>query len=127
MATVGKTNPHARDLRRNATDAEQRLWHHLRDRRLGGFKFRRQATIGPFIADFACVELKLIVEADGGQHGGPGDAERTRQLEALGWTIVRFWNNDILANTDGVLGSIMRAAEGRRPGPSPYPLPFRED
>ena len=124
MATIGKTNPHARRLRREATDAERRLWSHLRNRRLGGFKFKQQETIGPFIADFACVECRLIVEADGGQHAPEGDARRTEQLEKVGWTILRFWNNDILQNTDGVLEIILRACEERRKGkPSPCPLP----
>ena len=125
MATIGRTNPNAKRLRREATDAERRLWRHLRDRRLGGLKFRRQVTIGPFIADFACVERRLIVEADGGQHGEDRDAGRTRYLETLGWKLLRFWNNDILEQTDAVLGVILAACQEEGEGrPSPCPLPL---
>ena len=124
MATIGKINPQARRLRREKTDAEQRLWHHLRNRRLGGFKFRQQETIGPFVADFACVECKLVVEADGGQHGEERDAARTAYLEDLGWHVPRFWNNEILQLTDAVLEVILAACIERQKGkPSPRPLP----
>ncbi|HEX6073641.1 MAG TPA: endonuclease domain-containing protein [Sphingomicrobium sp.] len=124
MATIGESNPHARPLRRESTDAERRLWYRLRNRNLGGFKFRRQATIGPFIADFACADLKLIVEADGGQHDDSRDRPRTAYLEALGWKVLRFWNNDILQQTDAVLGDILAACEeSREAKPSPTPLP----
>ena len=125
MATIGKINPHARRLRQESTDAEQRLWYHLRNRRLGGFKFKRQETIGSSVADFACPECRLIIEADGGQHGSAKDERRTAYLEALGWSVLRFWNSDILQNTDGVLGSILSACEERCKGkPSPCPLPL---
>ena len=125
MTTIGRTNPHARELRRYSTDAERRLWYRLRDRRLGGFKFRRQVTLGPFIADFACVECKLIVEADGGQHGSMLDSHRTAQLAALGWRVLRFWNNDILRETESVLETILEACEQRKKAaPSPCPLPL---
>ena len=117
MATIGKTNPNSRRLRRDSTDAEQRLWFHLRSRNLGGFKFRRQLTIGPFIADFVCRETKIIVEADGGQHGSERDARRTHYLESLGWKVLRFWNHDILQQTDAVLESILLACEKRSPLP----------
>ena len=124
MATIGKTNPYARRLRREPTDAERRLWYYLRNRRLGGFKFKRQETISFYVADFACVECKLVIEADGGQHGTADDARRTSHLEALGWKVLRFWNNEIFQQTDGVLESILRACEERRKGkPSPCPLP----
>ena len=124
MATIGKTNPHAGELRRNATDAEQRLWHHLRNRSLGGFKFRRQVTIGPYVADFACMECNVVVEADGGQHGPEADRDRTADLKRLGWQVVRFWNHDILNQTDAVLTTILDACEARCEGrPSPNPLP----
>ena len=125
MATIGRTNPHARPLRREATDAERRLWSRLRNRQLGGFKFRRQETIGRYIADFACSECRLVVEADGGQHGGEADCERTAYLNDLGWKVLRCWNGDILQNTDGVLSVILDACEQRRQGkPSPCPLPL---
>ena len=124
MTTIGKTNPHARKLRRQSTDAEQRLWYHLRNRQLGGFKFRRQVTIGSFIADFACVEVRLIIEADGGQHHELADAQRTACLEELGWRILRYWNHDILQQTEGVLETILSACrEQEKVGPSPNPLP----
>ena len=117
-------NPHARRLRREATDAERRLWSRLRNRQLGGFKFRKQETIGRCIADFACVECRLIVEADGGQHRDEIDSERTAHLNGLGWEVLRFWSNDILQNTDGVLEVILGACERRSKGkPSPCPLP----
>ena len=125
MATIGRTHPHARRLRRDSTDAEQRLWHHLRNRNLGGFKFRRQVTVGRCIADFACIDCKLIVEADGGQHTCERDRERTAYLEQLGWLVLRFWNNEILQRTEAVLESILVACEERREvRPSPNPLPL---
>ena len=125
MATIGKINPHARRLRRQATDGERRLWSHLRNRQLGGFKFRRQETIGRFVADFACAECWLVIEADGGQHRDDADRERTPYLNSLGWSVLRFWNNDILLNTDGVLEVILRTCHERKEGkPSPYPLPL---
>jgi very-short-patch-repair endonuclease len=98
-----------RQLRQTATEAERRLWSALRDRQLGGAKFRRQHRIGPFIADFACVEHRLVIEADGGQHAdNPADARRTAWLRARGWTVLRLWNNDILANPDGVRAVILQ-------------------
>jgi very-short-patch-repair endonuclease len=96
----------------------------LCNRRLGGFKFKQQETIGRCIADFACVECRLVVEADGGQHGDEFDADRTAYLKGLGWEVLRFWNTDILQNTDGVLEVILSACDARRKGkPSPCPLP----
>jgi adenine-specific DNA-methyltransferase len=119
-------SPHdyARNLRRSQTDAERRLWARLRDRRLTGVKFSRQVPIGPYFVDFCCRELKLIVELDGGQHAtqGPYDAERTAFLERLGYRVVRFWDNDALANTEGVLIRILEALAIR---PSPRPSPRR--
>lgn len=103
-----KINPNARALRRNMTEAETLLWQHLRNRRLAGHKFRRQWTIGPFVADFACIERKLVIEADGGQHAdSQSDAHRTRYLESHGWRVLRFWNNDVLAKPEGVLTEIL--------------------
>jgi very-short-patch-repair endonuclease len=81
VATIGRINPHARRLRREATDAERRLWYHLRNRQLGGFKFRKQETIGSCVADFACVECRLVVEADGGQHSRTGRSFADRLSE----------------------------------------------
>ena len=98
----------ARTLRRNATDAERLLWKHLRDRRLAGRKFRRQYVIEPYIVDFICLEVGLIMEADGGQHveQTKGDAKRTAFLESLGYTVMRFWNHEILGDIDAVLERI---------------------
>ncbi len=93
------------------TAAEKRLWAILRDRRTGGLKFRRQHTVGRYIADFACVEIKLIVEADGGQYNeNAADEKRTATLRDEGWRVVRFWNNDILENLEGVRAKILEAA-----------------
>jgi very-short-patch-repair endonuclease len=107
--------PVARKMRRQPTDAEKRLWYHLRDRRLDGFKFHQQEPLAGYIVDFLCEEAGLIVEADGGQHGPQEDALRTRALEAAGYTVIRFWNNDILANTPGVLAEIRRTLGAARP------------
>jgi len=110
--------PFARQLRVTATDAEARLWLHLRNRMLGGFKFRRQFPVGPYIADFVCIDRKLIVELDGGQHAdNPADERRTRFLELRGYRVIRFWNPDVLSNTDGVLEMILLELQ-KAPHPS---------
>jgi len=98
----------ARRLRRDQTHAERVMWFRLRDRRLAGWKFRRQVPIDRFVVDFFCVERKLIVEIDGGQHdhGRQRDADRTRNLEAMGYLVLRFWNHEVLQNIDGVLESL---------------------
>lgn len=94
----------ARNLRNNPTEAEQRLWLELRTSRFAAAKFTRQHPIGDFIADFACRRLKLAIELDGGQHAdSPTDANRTRVIEAHGYRVIRFWNNEVLGNIDGVL------------------------
>ena len=101
---------HARQMRRDATDAERRLWEALRDRRLAGYRFRRQHPVGGFILDFACTRYCLAVEADGGQHAdNPDDVYRTALLRKEGWRVLRFWNNDILSNTEGVIETILWA------------------
>jgi very-short-patch-repair endonuclease len=101
-------------LRREATEAEQRLWSRLRDRRLGGYKFKTQHTIGPYVADFVCLERKLIVEVDGSQHNEEVDRARTAFLKRRGFRVVRYWNNDVLRNTDGVLVSLLEMLESMR-------------
>jgi very-short-patch-repair endonuclease len=99
----------ARQLRHSMTDAERRLWLAMRDRRLAGYKFRRQHPIEGFVVDFACTKYHLLVEADGGQHAeNSADLQRTQRLVALGWRVLRFWNNDILANTEGVIETVLR-------------------
>ncbi|HKW94169.1 MAG TPA: endonuclease domain-containing protein [Methylomirabilota bacterium] len=112
---------YARGLRRRQTDAERRLWARLRDRRLLGHKFARQVPIGPYIVDLCCRERKLVVELDGGQHTVQlvYDADRTAVLTERGYRVLRFWDNDVLANTDGVLHCIAQALAGPSPRPSP--------
>jgi very-short-patch-repair endonuclease len=100
---------HAAVLRREATDAERLLWSVLRNRQLGGYKFRFQASIGPFVVDFLCIEAMLIVEVDGSQHNEAVDARRTRFLESEGYRILRFWNTEVLQNIDGVAELILAA------------------
>lgn len=105
-----KPSPHARPLRRAMTDAEKTLWEALRNRQLDGRKFRRQMTIGPYIADFACIAARLIIELDGGQHTTSAtDTRRTARLEAQGWHVLRYWNHDVLENLEGVLAAITAA------------------
>jgi very-short-patch-repair endonuclease len=104
--TRKKLTPVARKLRRASTDVENRLWHHLRARRLEGAKFRRQFPIGPHVTDFACPAAHLVIELDGGQHSEEIDAERTRTIEGFGYRVIRFWNNDVLENAEGVLEAI---------------------
>jgi very-short-patch-repair endonuclease len=125
MGVVRRTiSPHAAQLRRNATDAERALWGGLRARRLGGHKFRRQWTIGPYITDFCCVESGLIVEADGGQHTAEADRKRSQYLDSQGFRIIRFWNNDVLSNLDGVLATVLEALGGlAEEDPHPSLLP----
>ena len=101
----------ARDLRKASTEAERRLWSRLRNKQLDGFRFRRQQAMGPYIVDFYCSELSLIIEVDGGQHDAneEADAARTRWLEDRGYRVLRFWNNEVLANTEGVLIAIRQS------------------
>ncbi len=117
---------YARDLRKNATECEQRLWFHLRAHCLQGFKFKRQQPIGPYIVDFICFETRCIVEADGGQHAEQigYDENRDDWLRQRGFTVLRFWNNEILTNTNGVLERILEVCLKNR-NPSPQPLPPR--
>ena len=113
----------ARQMRREPTDAERKLWLHLRKRLpLTGTHFRRQVRIGPYIADFACHRCRVIIEVDGGQHAEnvSADQKRTQRLEADGYRVLRFWNNDVLSNIDGVLVEIVNAiATTPTPDPSP--------
>lgn len=107
----------ARILRGNATEAEALLWSRLRDRRLTGHKFRRQRPIGPYFADFACLEARLVVELDGGQHveAAAYDAARTLAMEREGFRVLRFWNNEVLTQIDAVCEQILRAAQTLTP------------
>jgi very-short-patch-repair endonuclease len=112
----------ARELRRNQTDAEVRLWLHLRDRRLAGVKFRRQFQIGPYFADFACPERRLIVELDGGQHAEREryDNNQTAYMRRTGWCVVLYWNDDVLLRIEHVVNALI-AALARAPHPNPLP------
>jgi adenine-specific DNA-methyltransferase len=113
-------NPHVRRLRQEMTDAERVMWFQLRGRRLGGAKFKRQWTIGPFVVDFCCIEKRLIVEIDGGQHSPERDAHGTAALEGAGYQIVRYWNNEVNENLEGVLADLM-ARLGTHAHPNPLP------
>ena len=110
----------SRRLRAEMTDAEVRLWVRLRGKQIGGHRFRRQVPVGPYIVDFACVKAQLIVEVDGSQHLTlKGDEERTAWLESRGFRMLRFWNNDVLQHTDGVLEAIRVALLQTPTLPSP--------
>jgi len=117
------TSNRARALRQRLTDAERKLWHHLRDRQLGGWKFRRQHPVGPFIVDFICLEKKVVIEVDGGQHAEneEKDTQRSAYLEKMGYRIVRFWNNEVLLETEAVLNTIFASLAAAPPHPSPLP------
>jgi very-short-patch-repair endonuclease len=121
MAT---TTDHARNLRRDPSRAEKICWHLLRDRRINGAKFRRQHPIGPYFADFACVQQKLVIEIDGEQHAYQieADARRTAVMERLGWRVVRFWANEVVANPEGIwaeIEQVTKAAVTPSPNLSP--------
>jgi very-short-patch-repair endonuclease len=115
--------PRARALRRDATEAEKKLWQHLRQPPFEQHHFRRQATIGPYFADFASHQLRIVIELDGGQHADhTADDRRTSYLVSEGYRVLRFWNNDVLENTSGVLLTIDKAINADRP-PTPDPSP----
>ena len=114
----------ARRLRSNLTEAERALWRELRHRQLG-FRFRRQFPIPPYIVDFACLEARLIVEVDGGQHSRPGDHDRRdATLQRKGWCVLRLWNNEVLENLSGVLEKIADTLGPRSTDPHPDPPPL---
>ena len=104
-----RVHQRARILRKNMTDAERAIWQSVRNRQLGGFKFRRQKPIGPFIVDFVCVEKKIIIEVDGGQHAlnTEHDDKRSEFLRNKGYKILRFWNSDVLNEKNAVLEEIL--------------------
>ena len=99
-----------RSLRKSYTDAERRIWQLLRNRNLQKFKFRRQHPIGAYIVDFVCIDKRLVVELDGGQHAEQAayDLKRTADLESAGYRVLRFWDNDVLLHTDDVMEAIYR-------------------
>ena len=109
------------------TDAERSIWRVLRSAQMDGHRFRRQVPFGPYIADFVCHDARLIIEIDGGQHdrSSPAEAKRTRFLKHQGYRILRFWNNELLSNLEGVRAMIARALR-RHPHPVPPPSRGRE-
>ena len=118
-------NNFAKSLRQNMTEAESLLWKHLRGHRLNSEKFRRQQTIGPYIVDFVHFDARLVIEADGGQHNGAtSDTVRDAWLQSQGYRVLRFWNNEILQNIEGVLMVVMGALAEVSP-PLPRPLSHR--
>src|SRR3954451_2573476 len=112
----------ARVLRRRSTRAEAVLWRHLRDRQLADFKFVRQEPIGSYLADFACRDLRLVIEVDGGQHADSAtDGKRDVMMRKLGYRTIRVWNNDVPNNIEGVL-QILKAELEIAPHPAPLPV-----
>lgn len=123
---VGWLQQRAREMCRNPTEPEKRLWRNLSNSQLGGLKFRRQEVIGPFIADFMCPARALIVEVDGDTHDEAKDRLRDGELAGFGFLVLRVTNGDVMANADGVLAAILSAAEGRASRHSPHPNPSPE-
>ncbi|QJD66308.1 endonuclease domain-containing protein [Xanthomonas campestris pv. badrii] len=119
LPTVALTN--ARALRTEMTDAERTLWRCLRRKQLQGLKFRRQHPIPPYVADFCCIEARLIIELDGAQHSASIDQVRTQWLQSKGWTVLRFWNNDVLLSLDAVVDAIFKIVATPYPHPNPSP------
>ncbi len=115
--------PRARTLRRDATEVEKKLWQQLRQPPFKQHHFRRQATIGPYFADFASHQLKIVIEVDGGQHvDNATDESRTFHLASEGYRVLRFWNNEIIENMSGVLSAIDAAIHAES-APTPDPSP----
>jgi very-short-patch-repair endonuclease len=116
---VFATPDNAQALRRSMTDAERKLWSSLRARRLVGAKFRRQVPIGAYVADFLCHEARLVIEVDGGQHAESArDQRRDRWFNDNGFRVLRFWNNEVLGNLEGVLTVIAAELDGAPPHPA---------
>jgi very-short-patch-repair endonuclease len=117
----------ARDLRRAMTEAEKKLWWHLRQLPLANSHFRRQAAIGPYFADFACHKCRVVIEVDGGGHGQARqmatDRRRTAYLTSRGYRVLRFWNNEVLKETEGVMTLIYEAVHQKEAPPTPDPSP----
>jgi very-short-patch-repair endonuclease len=122
-----RLTPLAKNLRKRATDTERLVWKHLRAKHFGGLKFRRQQPVGKYIVDFVCFEEKIIIELDGGQHSMLSekhkDTERDKWFEAQGYRVLRFWDNEVLMNTRGVLEVIRTHCFDH---PPLSPLPSRE-
>ncbi len=111
-------------MRHMQTDAEKKFWWQVRDRRLGGFKFKRQYPIDPYIADFVCLDRRLVVELDGSQHNKQieYDSERDAFLAGKGFEVMRIWNYDVLTDMDGTLHRVLVALGKQPPHPNPLPL-----
>jgi very-short-patch-repair endonuclease len=124
---ANKLIPLAKGLRTRTTETEQLLWRYLRNKHFGGFKFRRQQPIGTFIVDFVCFEKKIIIELDGGQHALPAEIQnysrRDEWFESQGHKVLRFWDNEVLTNTQGVIEEIWTNCLNH---PPLNPLPSRE-
>jgi len=126
LQNVRRTVAKARKLRRNSTDVERKFWHRIRDKQIDEYRFRRQRPIGRYIVDFICLEARLIVELDGGQHAEDAayDQRRTAFLESLGYRVLRFWNNEVIENMTGVLERLRETLlETQAPTP-PSALPL---
>ena len=127
---MDKLRKRARALRNTPTDAEGRLWQQLRRRQLSGFRFRRQMPLAGYIADFVCLEVKLIVELDGGQHleQVAYDQRRTEVLQGLGFRVLRYWNDEVLLQMPSVLEDILRAlAHGEEHPSQPSPCLWQRE
>ena len=124
---IGQTNKKIRSgklqraLRNNMSDAEQALWHLLRGRQISGLKFRRQHPFGNYILDFVCLENRLVIEVDGGQHGQQAgyDENRTQKLQAAGFHVLRFWDNEVLKETESVREKIWLVVQELQSHPPP--------
>ena len=128
-ARLAQLGSFAREMRCDPTEPEKRLWSKLSRSQLGGYKFRRQSAIGPFIADFLCPQKALIVEVDGDTHSGESDKARDEALNALGYRIIRIANHDVMQNIEGVCAAIFGAIEqapDRWASPHPNPSPEGE-
>jgi len=119
MKRTWKLNSIARHLRNNPTEAEALLWKYLRAKQLEGLKFRRQQPIDGYIVDFVCLKKRIIIEADGGQHSEKNDLKKDCHLKGQGFKVLRFWNNEILTNIDGVIEEVRRNCQLNLPPPSP--------
>ncbi len=113
MRNTPKVNERTQKLRKQLTDAERHLWGRIRRHQLNGYRFRRQAPIGRYIVDFVCLSERLIIEVDGGQHSDRRDvdARRTEWLESQNFRVLRFWNNEVFENIEGVIETIASALE----------------
>src|SRR3954447_1834138 len=121
--SIGST--FARGRRGRQTPTESRLWHHLRNRRLNGHKFRRQVPLGRYVVDFLCVERGLVIEVDGGQHAldTKHERDRTKWVRDHGWRVIRFWTTELNDNFEGVIETVLAALEPGASSPHPDPLP----